>query len=142
MQRLIPQIGIVMSSDKDLPRMREAAEFLYTLGIPFEMTALSPYRVPDQVREYGVGAEGSGYVNESYLDGLARQIPGLDFNAWKTARSDPSLAAQVQADAAAGHAAGVSGTPTLIFTGPKGSAAPNNAVPSYSDLQNVIKQVS
>src|SRR5260370_34505333 len=61
MQRLIPQIGIVMSSDKDLPRMREAAEFLVTLGIPFEMTALSPYRVPDQVREYGVGAEGSGY---------------------------------------------------------------------------------
>ncbi len=61
MQRLIPQIGIVMSSDKDLPRMREAAEFLYNLSIPFEMTALSPYRVPDQVREYGVGAEGSGY---------------------------------------------------------------------------------
>src|SRR2546425_8190472 len=61
MQRLIPQIGIVMSSDKDLPRMREGAEFLYALGIPFEMTALSPYRVPDQVREYGVGAEGSGY---------------------------------------------------------------------------------
>jgi len=35
MQRLIPQIGIVMSSDKDLPRMREGAEFLYDLGIPF-----------------------------------------------------------------------------------------------------------
>src|SRR6266851_832296 len=61
MQRLIPQIGIVMSSDKDLPRMREGAEFLNTLGIPFEMTAISPYRVPDQVREYGVGAESSGY---------------------------------------------------------------------------------
>src|SRR5438270_12938189 len=61
MQRLIPQIGIVMSSDKDLPRMREGAEFLNDLGIPFEMTAISPYRVPDQVREYGVGAEASGY---------------------------------------------------------------------------------
>src|SRR5438034_9774570 len=61
MQRLIPQIGIVMSSDKDLPRMREGAEFLYELGIAFEMTAISPYRVPDQVREYGVGAERSGY---------------------------------------------------------------------------------
>ncbi len=61
MQRLIPQIGIVMSSDKDLPRMREGAEFLNNLGIPFEMTALSPYRVPDQVREYGVGAEAAGY---------------------------------------------------------------------------------
>jgi 5-(carboxyamino)imidazole ribonucleotide mutase len=61
MLRLIPQIGIVMSSDKDLARMREGAEFLVMLGIPFEMTALSPYRVPDQVREYGVGAEAAGY---------------------------------------------------------------------------------
>jgi 5-(carboxyamino)imidazole ribonucleotide mutase len=61
MQRLIPQIGIVMSSDKDLPRMREGAEFLHSMSIPFEMTALSPYRVPDQVREYGVGAEAAGY---------------------------------------------------------------------------------
>jgi 5-(carboxyamino)imidazole ribonucleotide mutase len=61
MQRLIPQIGIVMSSDKDLPRMREGALFLHSLNIPFEMTALSPYRVPDQVREYGVSAEAAGY---------------------------------------------------------------------------------
>src|SRR5262249_31992281 len=61
MQRLIPQIGIVMSSDKDLPRMREGAESLHNMAIPFEMTALSPYRVPDQVREYGVGAEAAGY---------------------------------------------------------------------------------
>lgn len=88
------------------------------------------------------GQEDTGYVTESYLDGLARQIPGLNFNTWKTDRSDPSLAAQVQSDGAAGKAAGVSGTPTLIFTGPKGSASPNSGVPSYSDLQNAIKQVS
>lgn len=88
------------------------------------------------------GQEDTGYVTESYLDGLARQIPGLNFNTWKTDRSDPSLAGQVQSDGAAGKAAGVSGTPTLIFTGPKGSASPNSGVPSYSDLQNAIKQVS
>ncbi len=88
------------------------------------------------------GQEGTGYVTESYLDGLARQLPGLNFNTWKTDRSDPSLAAQVQSDGAAGKAAGVSGTPTLIFTGPRGSATPSSGVPSYSDLQNAIKQVS
>ena len=88
------------------------------------------------------GAEDSGYVTESYLDGLAKQVPGLNFNAWKTARTNPALLAQVQADGAAGNAAGVSGTPTLIFKGPKGEASPSTGVPSYSDLQKAISQVS
>jgi 5-(carboxyamino)imidazole ribonucleotide mutase len=57
----IPQIGIVMSSEKDLPQMEQAACTLRDLGIPFEMTALSPYRTPDQVREYGMTAEQRGY---------------------------------------------------------------------------------
>jgi phosphoribosylaminoimidazole carboxylase PurE protein len=61
MARRIPQIGIVMSSDKDLPTMTLAAEFLQKLDIPFEMTALSPYRTPDQVREYGLNAERHGF---------------------------------------------------------------------------------
>lgn len=88
------------------------------------------------------GQEDTNYVTESYLDGLARQIPGLNFNEWKTARNDSALASQVRSDGAAGQSAGVTGTPTLIFTGPKGSASPSSGVPSYSDLQKAIKQVS
>lgn len=61
MQRRIPQIGIVMNSDKDLPLMQRAAEFLHSLGIPFEMTVLSPYRTPDRVREYGTTIPRRGY---------------------------------------------------------------------------------
>ena len=57
----IPQIGIIMSSEKDLPQMEQAAFCLRELGIPFEMTALSPYRTPDQVRDYGIAAERKGY---------------------------------------------------------------------------------
>src|SRR3569833_3109440 len=57
----IPQIGIIMSSEKDLPQMEQAAFTLRDLGIPFEMTALSPYRLPDQVRDYGMEAERRGY---------------------------------------------------------------------------------
>ena len=59
--RRIPQIGIVMNSDKDLPVMQRAAEFLHRLGIPFEMTVLSPYRTPDLVRDYGTHAARRGY---------------------------------------------------------------------------------
>lgn len=61
MMRRIPQIGIVMSSIKDLDTMRQAAEFLVALDIPFEMTTISPYRTPDKVREYGLAAEKHGY---------------------------------------------------------------------------------
>jgi 5-(carboxyamino)imidazole ribonucleotide mutase len=57
----IPQIGIIMSSEKDLPLMEQAACVLRQLGIPFEMTAHSPYRTPERVREYGQTAESRGY---------------------------------------------------------------------------------
>ena len=57
----VPQIGIILSSDKDLPLMEPGARCLAELGIPFEMTALSPYRSPDAVREYAQTAEKRGY---------------------------------------------------------------------------------
>jgi protein-disulfide isomerase len=88
------------------------------------------------------GVEGSGYATESYLDGLGRQIPGLDRTAWKTARTDPTLLSQVQADEQSASAQGIASTPTLIFQGPKGKAQPSAAVPTYSDLQQAIKRVS
>jgi protein-disulfide isomerase len=87
------------------------------------------------------GAEGSGYVTQSYLDGIARQIPGLNVSQWQTARNDATLAAQVDSDGAAGQTAGVTGTPTLIAKGPKGSVPVSAAtgVPSYGELQKAIK---
>jgi protein-disulfide isomerase len=88
------------------------------------------------------GAEGTGYVTESYLDGLAAQVPGMNVSSWRTARNDAALTSQVSSDALAGKTAGVQGTPTLIFQGPKGQAAAPTGVPSYSDLQQAIKTVS
>jgi protein-disulfide isomerase len=88
------------------------------------------------------GAENSGYVNESYLDGLARQVTGLNHSAWLSARNDSSLTSQVNSDQASARSLGVSGTPTLVFQGPKGQAAPSEAVPTYAQLQQAIKQVS
>jgi protein-disulfide isomerase len=87
------------------------------------------------------GQEDTSYVTESYLATLAQQA-GVNVSAWRTARNDPTLVSQVQADGAAGTAAGVQGTPTLIFQGPKGKASPPSGVPSYSDLQSAINQVS
>jgi protein-disulfide isomerase len=88
------------------------------------------------------GQEDSGYATESYLDGLASQIPGLSLPKWQSDRSDPALAAQVESDGQAGRAEGVSGTPTLIFQGPKGKPVAASGVPSYSELQKAISDVS
>lgn len=88
------------------------------------------------------GQEDTDYVTDSYLSGIAKQIPGLSFSAWQSERTDPTLVSQVQADIQSGNGAHVQGTPTLIFKGPKGTAEPSAGVPSYSDLQQAIKQVS
>lgn len=88
------------------------------------------------------GEEDTGYVTENYLQGLAQQVPGLDLTKWETDRNDGALETQVANDVATGNKAGVTGTPTLVFSGPKGEAAAPEAVPSYSDLQQVIQKVS
>jgi protein-disulfide isomerase len=88
------------------------------------------------------GTEDTNYVTTNYLDGLAEQVPGLNLTAWQTARNDQTLAAQIQSDENAAHTAGVSGTPTLVFTGPKGQAAPSASVPTYAQLEQAVKQVT
>jgi protein-disulfide isomerase len=93
------------------------------------------------------GAEDTGYANQGYLNGLAGQVPGLNLPAWKTASGASSLTSAVSSDENAAIALGVTGTPTLFVSGPKGG---NTQVPdadeaagaSYSDLQQAIKQVS
>ncbi len=90
------------------------------------------------------GQEDTGYVNASYLDGIAAQVPGLDISTWQTDRGNPSLLEQVQADGSAGASAGVQGTPALIAQGPKGEeqVPPPNGLPAYSDIEQAIKAVS
>jgi protein-disulfide isomerase len=89
------------------------------------------------------GQEDTGYVTESYLDGLARQVPGLNYARWLKDRRDPSLLAQVDQAETQGLRAGIQGTPTLVFRGPTGKTAqPSAAVPSYGQLLQAIKQVS
>jgi protein-disulfide isomerase len=89
------------------------------------------------------GTEDTNYVTETYLQGLAKQIPGLNLTTWEADRNNASLGTQVLSDGQAGTTLGVTGTPTLVFTGPTGkSSSPSSSVPSYSDLQQAIKQVS
>jgi protein-disulfide isomerase len=59
------------------------------------------------------GEEDSGYVNESYLQGLASQIPGLNLANWTAARGEPVYSNEVTSDAQAANQAGFTGTPSF-----------------------------
>jgi protein-disulfide isomerase len=61
------------------------------------------------------GEEDSGYVTESYLQGLASQVPGLNLSKWTEARSDPTYANQVVSDAQAANQNGFTGTPSFLI---------------------------
>jgi protein-disulfide isomerase len=87
------------------------------------------------------GSEEDAYVTENYLQGLARQVSGLNLTQWQTDRNDPNLTAEVTEQGNAGKSAGVSGTPTLIFSGPKGQQAIQE-VATYAQLESAIKQVA
>ena len=88
------------------------------------------------------GQEGTGYVTESYLDGLAQQVPGLNYSKWLAARKDSSLTAQVSSDAMAASRLGLQDTPSIVVSGPKGRATPIQGVPTWSQLQAAIRSVS
>ncbi len=88
------------------------------------------------------GSETDAYVTEAFLDRLARQVTGLNFNQWKTARNDANLTSQVTSEQNQGRTLGVSGTPTLVFKGPKGQAVASEAVPTYAQLEQRVEQVS
>ncbi|MGH2876597.1 MAG: hypothetical protein ACRDNJ_16040, partial [Solirubrobacteraceae bacterium] len=91
------------------------------------------------------GDETTSYVSNAYLEGLAEQIPGLNYSKWSSDRQSSALAAQVSQEEAAGEAVpdpqGVS-TPTLVVSGPKGQAQPIENAADYGTLQAAIKQVS
>ena len=55
-----PIVGIIMGSQSDLKVMKEAAEFLTELEIPFEVTIVSAHRTPHRMVEYGTNARAKG----------------------------------------------------------------------------------
>lgn len=88
------------------------------------------------------GAEGTGYVNDNYLDGLAHQIPALNYAKWTSDRSSSSLLSQVNQDEQAAASKGFNSTPTLVIQGPKGQLRPIVGEPtSYASLEQAVKSV-
>jgi protein-disulfide isomerase len=77
------------------------------------------------------GEEDTGYVSEGYIQGIAKQVPGLDLTRWTSERGDPALASQVESDAQAANSASFNGTPSFLI-GRSGGAMSKLEPSSYS----------
>jgi protein-disulfide isomerase len=91
------------------------------------------------------GTEDTPYVTDTYLTGLAKQIPGLNLAKWNTDRNNPAYPNQVTQEnktAGALDFQGQAGTPALIASGPKGQTRPISGDYPYSYVQSMIKSVS
>jgi protein-disulfide isomerase len=92
------------------------------------------------------GKEGDNYVTEGYLQGLAKQIHGLNFKKWMADRKLTKLKDQVSNDNAEGNIVdgGSGSTPTVVVKGPKGSVDPIVGLPTggYSAYVAAISEAS
>lgn len=71
-----PLVGVIMGSRSDWETMRDAAETLEALGVPFETRVLSAHRTPDELAEYAVTAEERGLEVIVAAAGGAAALPG------------------------------------------------------------------
>ncbi|WFB36010.1 5-(carboxyamino)imidazole ribonucleotide mutase [Kiritimatiellota bacterium B12222] len=70
-------VAIIMGSDSDLRVMGEAAEFLESMDVPFEVTVVSAHRTPGRLYEYALSAEDRGIQVIIAGAGGAAHLPGM-----------------------------------------------------------------
>jgi len=66
-----------MGSQSDLKIMKEAAEFLEELNIPFELTVVSAHRTPKRMADYASSARSRGLKVIVAGAGGAAHLPGM-----------------------------------------------------------------
>jgi protein-disulfide isomerase len=79
------------------------------------------------------GEEDSGYVTESYLQNIAKQVPGLNLAQWTSDRNDQELDNEVNTDAQAANNEGFTGTPSFLIGHSGGAMSKLNYTSSPAD---------
>ena len=72
-----PDIGIIMGSKSDWPTLRNAAEILDDLHLPYETKIVSAHRTPDRLWTYGKTAIDRGLKVIIAGAGGAAHLPGM-----------------------------------------------------------------
>ncbi|RKX44735.1 MAG: 5-(carboxyamino)imidazole ribonucleotide mutase [Thermotogae bacterium] len=70
-------VGIVMGSDSDLPVMKDSAEILEELEIPYELAVISAHRTPERAFGYAKNAAERGLEVIIAGAGGAAHLPGV-----------------------------------------------------------------
>jgi protein-disulfide isomerase len=78
------------------------------------------------------GGEGTGYVNEAFLQNIAQQVPGLNLAQWTSDRNDPAFVNDINSDAQAANNSGFKGTPSFLI-GKTGSTLGTYEAPSLEE---------
>lgn len=71
------KVAIIMGSDSDLPVMRQAADFLKSQEIPFELTVVSAHRTPQRMFNFAKEAHQKGIKVIIAGAGGAAHLPGM-----------------------------------------------------------------
>ena len=74
---MAPLVGIIMGSYSDFEVMKQAAEFLEQMEIPFEVTVVSAHRTPDRMDAYAKTAAERGLKIIIAGAGGAAHLPGM-----------------------------------------------------------------
>ncbi len=90
------------------------------------------------------GKEDSGYATESYLEGLASQVPGLNIAQWHSDRKDEALEAEVLADEKEASEIGFTGTPSFMLgkTGQKLKPFSSSSLEASSAFEPTIDKLA
>ncbi|OSQ53109.1 5-(carboxyamino)imidazole ribonucleotide mutase [Marivita geojedonensis] len=71
------KVGIIMGSQSDWPTMKEAADMLDALKVPYEAKIVSAHRTPDRLWDYGKTAVARGLQVIIAGAGGAAHLPGM-----------------------------------------------------------------
>ena len=71
------KVGIIMGSQSDWPTMKEAADILDELNVPYETRIVSAHRTPDRLWDYGKTAVDRGLQAIIAGAGGAAHLPGM-----------------------------------------------------------------
>jgi 5-(carboxyamino)imidazole ribonucleotide mutase len=70
-------IGIIIGSDNDLPKVQNCFEVLEEFGVPFEIIISSAHRTPEQTHEWAKSARANGLKVIIAIAGGAAHLPGV-----------------------------------------------------------------
>jgi 5-(carboxyamino)imidazole ribonucleotide mutase len=72
-----PQVGIVMGSDSDWPKIQAAAAALDEFHVPYEVQVMSAHRTPERVRQFATMAAARGIKVIIAAAGGAAHLAGV-----------------------------------------------------------------